>query len=415
MRILYALAGHLINTALYIASWRSPKIKAMLRGRRETATKLRQSLSPNRETIWLHASSLGEFEQGRPLIEAIRNQYPGYQMLLSFFSPSGYEVRKDYSEVDCVVYLPGDTPKEVKAFLDIARPKIAIFIKYDFWPFMLSELKRREVKTYLISAIFREKQQFFKPWGGGYRRLLHYFDHLFVQDGASVALLAKHGVSSVSIAGDTRFDRVESIAQKAVSIPEVEELKKDGSMLIIAGSTWAVDEEMLLQHIEQGGSKTKYVIAPHELHEEQIQAIEHRLGNQVARLSQLREKGQMPTEQICLIIDSFGLLSSLYRYADIAYIGGGFGKSIHNTVEAAVYGIPVVFGPKYHKFREAHLLLQNKGGYAVQNGEELSRCLDHLIHDEETRISMGQAARRLVAEQLGATDKIIKKLNLKQL
>lgn len=415
MRILYALAGHLINTALYISSWRSPKIKAMLRGRKETGARLKQSLSPERENLWLHASSLGEFEQGRPLIEAIRREYPGYQILLSFFSPSGYEVRKDYSEVDCVVYLPGDTPKEVKAFLDIARPKVAIFIKYDFWPLILSELQHRGVKTYLISAIFREKQQFFKPWGGIYRRLLHCFDHLFVQDEQSVALLAKHGISSVSIAGDTRFDRVESIAQKAVSIPEVEELKKDGSLLIVAGSTWPVDEEMLLNYIERREPYQKFVIAPHELHEEHIQSIEQRLGSKVVRLSQLREREQIPTEQICLIIDSFGLLSSLYRYADIAYIGGGFGKSIHNTVEAAVYGIPVVFGPKYDKFREAHLLLQNKGGYSVQNEDELSRSLALLSQDEAVRLSMGQAARRLVAEQLGATEKILKKLDLKQL
>lgn len=406
---IYSLAGHTLNLGLRIASYRNTKAKEILLGRKKTPSILRSSLDPNRPKIWIHASSLGEFEQGRPLIEYIKAHYPDWQVILSFYSPSGYNVRHNYELADAVVYLMGDTPREVKTFLDASKPDIAVFVKYDFWPVMLGELQRRGVATYLVSAIFREQQLFFKPWGGLYRRVLKYFDHLFVQDEESKARLATIGIRCVSVTGDTRFDRVESIAQEAVSVPQLEVLKSRANPILVAGSTWGVDEEMLMQ-ISDSLPQLSIVYAPHELSEERMQILESHYGTSICRLSHLRN-GKREMEGLShLIIDSFGLLSSLYRYADIAYVGGGFGKSIHNTIEAAVYGIPVVFGPKYEKFREAKLLIQSGGGYSVDTQQKLLDLLIRLVDNKSVRQQAGEASRALVCSQLGATEMIVKNL-----
>lgn len=411
MSILLAIGGYLVDCALCIAAWRSTKVRKILVGRKETNKLIESSLSKDKPTIWVHASSLGEFEQGRPLIEEVRSIYPQYQILLSFYSPSGYEVRKTYSGVDCVVYLPGDTPKAVRAFLDVAQPSLAIFVKYDFWPVMLTALAERSIPTYAISAIFRPSQVFFKCYGIPYREVLKSFTHIFVQDDASVKLLQSYGIDRVSIAGDTRFDRAESIALAGVSIPEVEELRSLGSGLIVAGSTWHEDEELLVEYLNDN-HHIKAVFAPHELHEEQICWVEESLKGGVVRLSQLRAGlSEIGNVQV-LIIDCFGLLSSLYRYADIAYIGGGFGKGIHNTVEAAVYGVPLLFGPKYHKFREARLLIQARAAYSITNAGDLDRRLRAFFTDSKLREEAAMASRAVVEEQLGVTNKIIKQLNL---
>lgn len=401
---IYALAGHCVNLSLRIASLYKPKAERLLAGRKQTLENLRSSLVERRPRLWIHAASLGEFEQGRPLIETVRELAPEWQIVLSFYSPSGYELRHNYEGADCVVYLPGDTPREVRAFLDELRPDKAVFIKYDFWAVLLSELSRRGVRTYLISSIFRAEQLFFKPWGGMYRHLLTCFSKIFVQDKASVALLAGIGIKEVEIAGDTRFDRVEAIAQASSHIAEIEEMKRDGSPLLVAGSTWAEDEHKLKAYADKH-HKLKMVIAPHEL--EHIDRLKQELGEGAVLLSEVRAGLRAVEDVRYLIIDCFGLLSSLYRYADVAYVGGGFGKGIHNTLEAAVYGVPVVFGANYHKFREARLLIDCGAGFSVGDEAELTACLDGLLGSEDTRRRAGKEARQLVEHQLGATERIL--------
>ena len=412
MSILSSLGSYSLDFGLsLIAPWHS-KVSRMLKGRGETIARMQQMLSPECPTIWMHVSSLGEFEQGRPLIEAIRERYSNYQILVSFYSPSGYEVRSDYKGADCVVYFPGDTPGVVRKFLDVAKPEVAIFVKYDFWPVTLEELKKRGIATYVVSAIFRENQAFFQWYGTWYRNLLRCFTHIFVQDASSVELLRAYGISEVSVAGDTRFDRVEAISKNGKSILEIEQLKAFGEPLVVVGSSWAEDEALILDYLETHKG-FRLVLAPHELEEERIKAIEQRFGNQAVRLSFL-ETNQISLESVrILIIDCFGLLSSLYRYADLVYIGGGFGKGIHNTVEAAVYGVPIVFGPRYDKFREAKLLIEQGGAFPVGNTQEIFETFDTLLKDSQLRARAGQASRDVVESQLGATEKILSLLELK--
>lgn len=411
MKLLHALGGHLMQAGLRLASRRRHKARLIVEGRRETVSRLRQRIDGSRPVVWVHASSLGEFEQGRPLIETIGRYCPEWQIVLSFFSPSGYEVRHSYEGVDCVVYLPADTPRAVRAFLDSARPSIAIFVKYDFWPVMLRELRTRGIRSYLVSAIFREEQLFFKPWGGWYRRLLHDLDYLYVQDRASLALLARHGVYHADVAGDTRFDRAYAIAQAAKDVPEAEALARRTHTTIVAGSTWGEDEAMLIDYWQRHEG-VGLIIAPHEIDAEHMARLTARLGRKPwALLSQLRQ-GQAVEGYECLVVDCFGLLSSLYRYADVAYIGGGFGKGIHNTVEAAVYGVPMLFGPRIDKFREAKLFVASGAGIVVRSGAELEAELDRLVSSAEARHEAAQAAMRIVESQLGATKIILDGIGL---
>lgn len=412
MRVVFSLVGRLTSWAIRIAGLWHPKARQIVQGRGQTLSRLRQHLDAGRQTVWFHASSLGEFEQGRPLMEEIRRQHPDYQIVLSFFSPSGYNVRHAYEGADVVVYLPEDTRSAVRAFLDLVRPRLAFFIKYDFWPSMLSELSARGVKTYLVSAIFRPSQLFFRPWGGWYLNLLKSFAHIFVQDEASRRLLQDHGISSLSVVGDTRFDRVVSIAASATPIAQIESMISDATTLLVAGSSWPRDEEMLVRYFNAHPS-LRLVLAPHEIDEEHLLYIESLLTRPYKRLSALTSKGASTDEDYdCLIIDSFGLLSSAYRYADMAYVGGGFGKSIHNTIEAAVYGIPVLFGPKIEKFREAQDLVQSGGGVMVGSEAELVQHLEQLSRDAKHRASVGEASRAYVASQIGATNAILSTLNL---
>lgn len=411
MNWLYALFGHAVDFGIAIASLYTPKLKRIRLGRQETISRITHSLDPKKETIWFHASSLGEFEQGKPLVEYFRNSHPQYQILISFFSPSGYEVCSNYRGADCVVYLPGDTPKAVEHFLDSIRLKMAVFIKYDFWPVMLSSLSSRGIPTYLVSAIFRPSQLFFKPWGGLYRRLLYFFDHIFVQDEASLNLLHAYGITAASEAGDTRFDRVERIAQSPQSVAIIEAMKADGTPLIIAGSTWREDEDILLAYLQER-PRLRLVIAPHENIEHTTAYLRSKLGKGLICLSEVPSERFEKKLPRCLVIDRFGLLSSLYRYADVAYIGGGFGKSIHNTIEAAVYGVPVVFGRAYHKFREAKLLIANGGGFGLDEPQEVAPLLDKLLSDTDLRARAGRAARSVVEHELGAVERIIQRMNL---
>ena len=410
---MYYIAIALYAFVVRLVSPFNKKAKKMLAGQKKTFSILKEQMDPKAPYIWFHAASLGEFEQGRPIIEAIRKQYPHYKILLTFFSPSGYEVRKNYDGADVICYLPFDTLFKVKKFLYLANPAIAVFIKYEFWYNYLSELKRRNIPTYLVSAIFRKEQVFFKWYGRWYLKALRCFDRLFVQDEASADLLAGVGITNVSVCGDTRFDRMMEVHRQAQLLPAVEAFVDSGEQLVlVAGSSWPQDEDILIPYFNEH-PEIKLIIAPHEIHREHLMDIESRLKRPSIRMSEARR--QILTNKDCLIIDGFGLLSSIYRYGQIAYIGGGFGKGIHNTIEAAVYGIPVLFGPNYQKFREAREMIAAGGGFAIAGANEFNTRMDQLIADAAFRQRAGRIVADYVQQNSGVTDKILKELPLESI
>jgi 3-deoxy-D-manno-octulosonic-acid transferase len=393
-----------------IASFFNKKARRTRWGQWHTNGILRDKIDRQAKYIWFHAASLGEFEQGRPVMEAIRKQFPQYKILLTFFSPSGYEVRKNYDGADVICYLPFDTPFKVTKFLNLARPAMAIFIKYEFWYNYLAELKRRNIPTYLVSGIFRRDQLFFKWYGGWYRKALYCFDRLFVQDEASAQLLAEFEITNVSICGDTRFDRVLEIQRQARLLSILEEFVGDiEQLVVVAGSSWPQDEDVFLPFFNEHANM-KLIIAPHEIHREHLVDIESKLKRPSIRLSETNE--QTVSGKDCLIIDSYGLLSSIYRYGNIAYIGGGFGKGIHNILEAAVYGIPVLFGPNYRKFREAKELIIAGGGFSFDNEDSFRSLMEKMTADPEFRRSTGRLVADYVQQNSGVTEKILKELPL---
>ena len=353
--------------------------------------------------VWFHAASVGEFEQARPIIERLKREHPNKRVLLTFFSPSGYEMRKDYQGVDKVTYLPFATRRRVRAFLDAVQPKVAVFVKYEFWPAYLRELKRRKMHTYLISAIFRPKQLFFWPWGRPYRNLLKGFTRLYVQDEPSAELLKKYGGEQVTVAGDTRFDRVSTIASREVDLPLVAQFCQ-GAKTIVAGSTWPEDETLLARYVEERDD-VKLVLVPHEINQEHLHRIFLTFKGQYVRYSEATERNIMTCR--VLMIDTLGMLSQLYRYADVGYVGGGFGAGIHNTIEAAVYGIPVLFGPNHYKFREAKNLLKAGAAETVDNYGSFSAAMDHALEQHK---EMGKLAAEYVESELGATNRIYEEL-----
>lgn len=384
-------------------------------GQWKTNSILREKIDRNAKYIWFHASSLGEFEQGRPMMEKIKADHPEYKILLTFFSPSGYEVRKNYNGADVICYLPFDTPFRVKKFLNLANPAIAVFIKYEFWGNYLHELKRRNVPVYIISSIFRRDQLFFQWFGSPYRKMLYCFTHLFVQDDRSAELLKEFGITNVTVTGDTRFDRVLDVRKQARELPHVEHFVygEDGMRIptLIAGSSWPQDEEILIPYFNEH-PEMKLIIAPHEIHREHLMYIESLLKRPSVRLSEVMQDESLLEGKDCLIVDSFGLLSSIYRYGTIAYIGGGFGAGIHNTLEAAVYGIPVIFGPKYQKFKEAKDLIKVGGGFSVSDKQSFYDKMDELLTYREVLDAAGNSAGNFVNSNVGATDMVLKKLGL---
>lgn len=405
--MLYDIAIHLYDFAVHLAAPFSRKPRKMMKGHWVVYDLLRQQLETDKPYIWFHAASLGEFEQGRPLIEKIRARYPQYRILLTFFSPSGYEVRKNYRGADVVCYLPFDKKRNVIKFLDIVNPCMAFFIKYEFWKNYLDELHRRRIPVYSVSSIFRKGQVFFKWYGGTYRRVLQNFDYLFVQNEISKRYLAKIGINRVTVVGDTRFDRVIEIRQQAKDLPLVE-LFKNGQTTFVAGSSWGPDEDLFIEYFNRH-PEVKLIIAPHVIDEGHLVEIINKLKRPYVRYTRATEENVKQAG--CLIIDCFGLLSSIYRYGEIAYIGGGFGVGIHNTLEAAVYGIPVIFGPKYQKFQEAVQLIEHQGAYSINNGEELNALLDRLLTDEAFLHVTGEKAGHYVTDNAGATDKILGMIN----
>ncbi|MCM1033174.1 MAG: 3-deoxy-D-manno-octulosonic acid transferase [Odoribacter sp.] len=413
MNPLYNAGIGIFKGFMQLAALRNSKIKEMLHGQAMTLDTLEQTrrrVAPRGFDVWFHAASLGEFEQGRPMIERLRREHPDYKILLTFFSPSGYRVRHDYKYVDAVAYLPLDTRAGVRKFLDAALPRRAIFIKYEFWANYLNELHHRGIPTYIISAIFRRGQRFFKPGGELFRRALRCFTHIYVQDNNSQQLLKSIGITDVTVAGDTRFDRVTDIMRSASPIPRaIERFVKDSPFTLVAGSSWQPDEEIYLPWLKKHDN-VRAIIAPHEFDNARLTSLSNRLGNGVCLLSQYRDAEKFPEGTKTVIIDCFGLLSSLYRVASAAIIGGGFGSGIHNINEAAVYGIPVIFGPNNKKFKEAADLIAAGGGFEIHDTADGHATLDHLLNDPVFRENAGKAAGEYIKRSIGASDIIYKDL-----
>lgn len=410
MNSLYNFGIHLFQLGVKLAATYRPKVNKMAEGHKHTLQTLREAFPQGTERpVWFHAASLGEFEQARPLIERLRRERPDVKILLTFFSPSGYEVRKNYKEVDCVCYLPIDTPANARRFIDAANPSMAIFVKYEFWGNYLQQLHRRGIPAYIISAIFRRRQSFFKWWGGMFRSMLRCYDHLYVQDNNSRALLADIGVENVTVAGDTRFDRVTDILRTATPLPCIEPFAARPGLTLIAGSSWGPDEEVYLPWANSRPD-VRLIVASHEIDEARLQHIERAVKGRTVRYSELERDPQAGIDAKCILVDCFGKLSSLYRYGSIAYIGGGFGVGIHNINEAAVYGIPVVFGPNHSKFKEAHDLIECGGGFSVSSRTEAETILTRLADNKSLLESSGNKAGTYIKEHLGATDRIYRDL-----
>lgn len=404
---MYNLVFYIYEFGIFIASFFSDKVRKMWKGERAAFSYLKERVDKDADYAWFHAASLGEFEQGRPIMEEFRRIYPEKKILLTFFSPSGYEVRKDYEGADLICYLPIDTPTNAIRFLRIIRPSVAFFIKYEFWYNYLHILRHRNVPAYSVSSIFRPNQIFFKWYGWQYRHVLNCFTHFYVQNEESKRLLHTVGIDNVDITGDTRFDRVLQIARQSKTITAVETFK-DNKPLFVAGSSWLPDEKIFIPYLGKHPD-WKVVIAPHVIDEEHITQIMQLLeGRKVLRYSELKDiDDQTLRSAEVLIIDCFGLLSSIYKYGDVAYVGGGFGVSIHNLPEAAVWNIPVIFGPNNHKFKEAQELKACGGGIEICCENSFKEVMDRFIDNPDELKKAADAAGEYVRTHSGATEKLL--------
>lgn len=428
---MYNIAIYIYLIGVAIGSLFNKKIKKMWRGEREAVDLLKEKVDPTAKYVWFHAASLGEFEQGRPLIEQLKATHPEYKILLTFFSPSGYEVRKNYEGADIVCYLPLDTIRNARRFLRAVHPVMAFFIKYEFWYNYLHILRHRGVPVYSVSSIFRPGQVFFKWYGRNYAKVLHCITHFFVQNEVSLQLLKGIGIDEATVVGDTRFDRVLQIKEQAKELPIVEAFKgingkgdackgalaedacKDdlsengckGCKVFVAGSSWQPDEDIFIRFFNDHPD-WKLIIAPHVIGEDHLAYILDKLQMKAVRYTQATE--QSAAEARCLIIDCFGLLSTIYRYGEIAYVGGGFGVGIHNVPEAAVWGVPVLFGPNNKRFQEAQDLLACKGSFEVTDYDSFNTIISRLISDDKFRHQCGEASANYVKSRSGATDIIMK-------
>ena len=406
--MIYNLAMYLLELGVKLAALFSEKPAKMVKGHREVFDLLKSKIDRNAQYIWFHAASLGEFEQGRPLIERIRKEYPQYKILQTFFSPSGYEVRKNYDGADIVCYLPIDTPANAKKFIDLVNPCMVFFVKYEFWHNYLKTLYQKGIPTYSVSSIFRPNQIFFRWYGKSYQQVLKTFAHLFVQNEESKQLLTGIGVKNTTVVGDTRFDRVLDICAAAKQLPLVQKFKGD-ALTFVAGSSWGPDEDIFIKYFN-AHPEMKLIIAPHVVNDGHLKEIESKLQRSSVRYTQATEENVGKAD--CLIIDCYGLLSSIYRYGEISYIGGGFGVGIHNVLEAAVYGIPVIFGPNNKKFREAQHLLANKGGFEIHGYDDFEQLMNKFLTDEAYLKQSGKAAGDYVKGNAGAMELILKNITL---
>ena len=407
---MYELFIILYNIGVWVASFFSKKVRTMWKGEHRTFRVLREKIDPNAMYIWFHSASLGEFEQGRPIMEAIRREHPGYKILLTFFSPSGYEVRKNYDGADVVVYLPIDTKRNARRFLRLTNPVMAFFIKYEFWSNYLHILKERHVPTFSVSSIFRPNQIFFRAYGKGYGKVLDCFTHFFVQNEESRDLLKSIGIDCVSVTGDTRFDRVLQIRDAGKSLPIVENFvggtAEERPHVFIAGSSWPPDEDIFIKYFNEHRD-WKLIIAPHVIGDDHMKQILGKLERKTVRYTEATTENVVGAE--CLIIDCFGLLSSIYRYADVTYVGGGFGVGIHNVLEAAVWGKPVIFGPNNKNFQEAQGLLKAGGGFEITSYDDFVGVMRKLADDKALEQSRERAGG-FVESLAGATRQIMKEV-----
>jgi 3-deoxy-D-manno-octulosonic-acid transferase len=425
--LIYSLIIRLYILGIRVASLWNPKAKQWVNGRKNLFEELEKKIERGNKLVWLHCASAGEFEQGKPIIEELKKQYPSHKVLVSFFSPSGFDAATKYQHVDIITYLPADTRKNAKRFVELVNPELVVFVKYEYWYHHLSAIAFRHIPLLMVSAIFRENQLFFKTYGRFYKRLLYLFRQIFVQDARSLELLKANGIDHCSLSGDTRFDRVAEIAGRFSEVPFLKEFIGEADT-IVAGSSWEGDEVILAKYIQS--REVKMVIAPHEINENHIQRLQ-KLFPGCVRYSQLKDSfaGKMVggTTSIwnsineqqekdvqdrlghakTMIIDSIGLLSKLYHYATITYLGGGFKSGIHNTLEAVVYGKPVLFGPKYQKFKEAKDLIEEGAAFSVTTADELKEKIDHLLNEPSELLKAAEAAGKYVQENTGATGKII--------
>lgn len=411
MFFLYNILVVLTGFILKVIAVFSPKMKLFVNGRKNVFSTLTSKIKSIDKTIWFHAASLGEYEQGLPVIEKIKAKYPNHKIVLTFFSPSGYEVRKNNTVADVTVYLPLDTKANAEKFIALVHPELVFFIKYEYWPNYLNELKKLNIRTFLISGIFRENQAFFKWYGGFYRKALNTFEYFFVQNSKSKELLLKLGKANVSVSGDTRFDRVATILEKDNILDFISEFK-NSTLTIVAGSSWPKDEAYLTDYINKTNHKVKFIIAPHNIKPEQIQELKNSITKKTILFSDLETNCNASLKEYdVFIIDTIGILTKIYSYADIAYVGGGFGTSgLHNILEPATFGVPVIIGPNYSNFSEAVALVHMEGCVAVSNQNELDETFNNLIQNDDVRLEKGHICSTFVQMNKGATAIIMRYL-----
>ncbi|HBS11676.1 MAG TPA: 3-deoxy-D-manno-octulosonic acid transferase [Flavobacteriaceae bacterium] len=409
MYFFYNIAIIIAGFILKIIAPFNKKIKLFIDGRKGVFKTLSNHFNPTDKIIWFHCASLGEFEQGRPILEKCKTEYPNHKILVTFFSPSGYEIRKNHALADVVCYLPLDTKQNAKKFLSLAHPEIAIMVKYEFWPNLLRELKLKEIKTILVSGIFRDKQSFFQWYGGWMRKSLKTFDHFFVQNETSKKLLKKIGFTKTTLSGDTRFDRVYEVTQQDIDFDFAAQFTKNKTTLI-AGSTWQKDEELLVNYINNNATEQlRFIIAPHNIHQQSIEKLKQNISKKAILFSEIKDQNLEPYQ--VLIIDTIGILTQIYKYADIAYVGGGFGTGIHNILEPATFGVPIVIGPNYQKFNEAVALVNLKACVVIHNPSELKTILNTLFNTTSERENKGQIAKDYILKNIGATKMVMGYLN----
>lgn len=413
MLFFYNIGIRLYRFAIWLAAFFNPKARLWIKGRKQLFPRLKEALKDNNAPIiWFHTSSLGEFEQGRPVIEHLKKNYLEIKILLTFFSPSGYEIRNDYEHADYVFYLPLDTKRNAQRFLKLVQPQAVFFVKYEFWYHFLNETQKTEIPMILFSAIFREQQFFFKSYGSFFRKVIRNYTHIFVQNQTSVDLLKSIKVQNVSIAGDTRFDRVKAIADKLEKFPIIEKFIND-QLTFVIGSSWWRDLTIIVPFLNSFGTPLKTIIAPHEISDSEIERLQDVLEKKSIRYSECKTMDlddpahlKKLQESDVLILDNVGMLAWLYQYADFAYIGGGFGEGLHNTLEPAVFDTPVLFGREYDKFQEAVDLVERGGAFSIKDREELENVMNDLYFNEEKRARAAKVCTDYVLENLGSSDKI---------
>ena len=408
MWILYYFALKSYGIALTFFAFFNKKAAQFIKGRIGLFKHVENTLQPGEKRIWFHCPSLGEFEQGKPVLNALRDVYPDHKIVLTFFSPTGYENKKNEPTVDYVFYLPIDGPSHSKWFVKTVQPSMAFFVKYDFWHFYIKELHDNKIPVFSIAAIFRPSQIYFKPYGVFFKNILKRFTHLFVQNQQSLELLYQHELAHVSVSGDTRFDRVYQNSRNAHALPEIEKFKNN-QFLFIAGSTWHADEKLLVDLINQSEG-IKFIIAPHEIHPHHIRTLSRSLKKKCLLYSDINKEDAAQCD--VLIIDNIGMLSRLYAYADVTYVGGGFGAGIHNTLEAIAYGAPVIFGPNYKKFQEANDLVNQQGAFVINDHTELLRIVKDLKEDVDRRNEISKKNKRYIESRKGATDVVMNYLKI---